>query len=550
MLLRTLVTGILLTAGAFAQMSSFPKPNYFRETFQRTQTKVQLRDPVKLKDFVVDGKLELSLKHFLELVMANNTDIQLQFLTVEVPRNAIQMALGVWDPTATAAFSTNRSTSLPSSALDARTTSETKSLFQPYSLGYSQLLDTGTSYSVTFSGSKSSQSNGFNFYNPALTAGLNFSVSQPLIRNRSMYVNRLPLMSAQSSYRISEYNLVNQILGLVNNAENIYWNVISARETLLVQEKARDVAAEYLKYMQQQLDLGALSPLDIFNPKQRLAAADVAVSQAKFTLLQAEDMLRHQVAADLDPQVRALPVVLTESVELGPAENITVDREQEVEKALNINPAIKAATQRLDVDDLGIQSAKNGLLPNLMFNVQYASNGRGGIYYPDSSSLVGSTNSAAIVIPGGISDALAQMFGFGYPTYQAGLTLTLPIRSRVASANMANAVVQKKTDALNLRNAQQNIRLNILTAVTSLEGAKEQLKLAIIQKDFADKNLDAENQKYKLGTETNQNVLQAQSDLAAAELNVVNNQIGVRTRLLNLLTQTGELLDERGIVVK
>ncbi len=45
-------------------------------------------------------------------------------------------------------------------------------------------------------------------------------------------------------------------------------------------------------------------------------------------------------------------------------------------------------------------------------------------------------------------------------------------------------------------------------------------------------------------------MLQAQSDLAAAELNVVNNQIGVRTRLLNLLTQTGELLDERGIVVK
>src|SRR5450755_1802757 len=99
MLFRTFITGILLTAGAFAQMASFPKPNYFRETFQKTQTKVQLRDPVKLKDFVVDGKLELSLKHFLELVMANNTDVQIQLLSLEVPKNAIQMALGVWDPT-------------------------------------------------------------------------------------------------------------------------------------------------------------------------------------------------------------------------------------------------------------------------------------------------------------------------------------------------------------------------------------------------------------------------------------------------------------------
>src|SRR5205823_3538241 len=72
MLLRTFIAGILLTAGAFAQVSSFPKPSYFRETFQSARTTVELKDPVKLRDFVVEGKLELSLKHYLELVMANN----------------------------------------------------------------------------------------------------------------------------------------------------------------------------------------------------------------------------------------------------------------------------------------------------------------------------------------------------------------------------------------------------------------------------------------------------------------------------------------------
>jgi hypothetical protein len=35
-----------------------------------------------------------------------------------------------------------------------------------------------------------------------------------------------------------------------------------------------------------------------------------------------------------------------------------------------------------------------------------------------------------------------------------------------------------------------------------------------------------------------------------AESAVVTNQVGVRMNLLNLLTQTGELLDERGIVVQ
>ena len=89
MLLRTFVTGLLLSAGAFAQMASFPKPRYFREVFKQTNTKVELRDPVRLKDFAVGGKLELSLKNFIELVMANNTDIQVAFLSLEIPKNNI-----------------------------------------------------------------------------------------------------------------------------------------------------------------------------------------------------------------------------------------------------------------------------------------------------------------------------------------------------------------------------------------------------------------------------------------------------------------------------
>ena len=548
MLFRTFVTGIILTAGAFAQMSSFPKPAYFREAFQGAQTKVELRDPVRLKDFVADGKLELSLKHFLELVMSNNTDVQIQLLSLEIPKNAIQTAMGAWDPRARSTFTTTRSTNLPSSALDALNASTiSKSLNQPYSLNYTQLLPEGTSYSVQFSGAKSSQTNSFASYNPSLTANLNFSVTQPLLQNRGAYVNRIPLMQAQSNFKISEFQLRAQLLTLINTAEGAYWNVVAARENLKVQEKARDTAAAYLKYMQQQLDLGALSPLDIYNPEANLAAAEVAVSTARFSLAQTEDALRHQVGADLDPEVRKLAVVLTEPVDLGPSDALAVDPEDKVRKALAINPNMLSAVQKLDVDDLGIQSARNGLLPNLALNVQYTSNGRGGIYYP-SSSLLGSGQ--AEPIPGGVADALGQMFGFGYPTYQAGLTLTLPIRSRAASAAMANAIVQKRTDALTVRNQQQNIRLQILNAVTALEGAKDQLKLAIIQRDFSQKNLDAENEKYRLGTEINQNVINAQQVLVQAESAVVTNQIGVRLNLLNLLTQTGELLDERGIVIK
>jgi outer membrane protein TolC len=546
MQVRTILTGILLTTGAFAQVTSFPKPSYFRETFGAAQTHVELKEPAKLKDFVAGGKLELNLKHFLELVMANNTDIQIQFLSLEIPRYNILAAYGVFDPNLRTSFQTTRSTNFvtsPSAALDASPVgSSLKSLSQPYSLSYSQTLSTGTQYSASFQGARSSSSAVTpNSYNVNLqTDALALTITQPLLRNRGTYVNRIPVMQAQSNLKVSEYSLRSQLLNLVNTAETAYWNVISARETLRVQEKARDTAAEYLKFMQQQLDLGALSPLDIYNPKASLAAAEVSVSSARFALVMAEDALRHQVGADLDTEVRKLPIELTESADPGSTESMAFDREQEVQKALAVNPAMKAALQRLDVDDLGIQSAKNGLLPNLSFIGSYTASGRGGAYM----------NGLREVIPGGLTDSLGQMFAFGYPTYQAGLTLTLPVRSKQASATMGTAVAQKKMDALNLRNQQQNVRLQILTAVTALEGAKDQLKLALVQQDFAKLNLDAENQKYQLGTEINQNVINAQQQLAAADLTVVNAQIGLRKSLLNLLTQTGELLDERGIVVQ
>src|SRR4051794_37827938 len=139
MFFRSFIAGTLAAVFAFGQMSSFPKPSYFRETFQKTRTKVELQAPIRLKDFAVEGKLELSLKNYLSLVMANNTDVQLQLLTLEIPKNNIQAALGVWDPKATASFSTQRATTVPINATTAQNAAfQTKSLNQPYSLAYTQ----------------------------------------------------------------------------------------------------------------------------------------------------------------------------------------------------------------------------------------------------------------------------------------------------------------------------------------------------------------------------------------------------------------------------
>ena len=550
MLSRTFLAGIIVSTGAFAQMSSFPKPNYFREVVRQTKTKVDLQPPVRLKDFVVSGKLELSLKNFLELVMANNTDVQVTFLSVEIPKNNITSASGIWDPTALASFSTTRTTSVPtnpSQSQNATLGSTSKSLSQPLSLSYSQALDTGTNYTVSFGGTKNSYSNSFSSYNPSLSSNMSFLVTQNLIRSRSRYVNRIPVMQAQSTFRRAEFNLRASLLTWVNTAENAYWKVVSARENVKVQEKARDTSKANLDFVQKQLDLGAVSPLDIFNPQGQLAAAELALSQARFALEQAEDIVRHQIAVDLDPELAKLPIELTEPVDVSTT-SLDLDPGREVQKALASNPNVKAAAQALDIDDLGIQSANNGLLPQLTFTASYANAGQGGVYSSSGSTLLG--GGSVLVVPGGLTDALSQMFGLNNPTYRGSLNLTLPIRNRTASMVLANSLVTKKTDALNLRNVQQNTRLNVLTAISTLNGAIDSLRLARVQEDLQHKNYDAEMEKYTLGTDINQNVVIALQTWVVAQSAVVTAQVNLRTSILNLYTQTGELLDERGIIVK
>jgi outer membrane protein len=541
--MRRLAVPLLLAASAFGQLSSFPKFSYFREAFHRPVTGVELKPPAHLDDYVAGDKLELSLRSYLDLVMANNTDIAIQRLTVDVAENAITRAFAIFDPLATASFSSTRQTTPASYSLEGAST--LVQLTEPANFGYQGMLPSGLQYNVNFSAQRLSTNDGFYNYNPALSANLGVNLVQPLMRGRGAFINRLPITMASSRLRKTEYDLKSSLLQLVSGAENIYWDAVLARENLRVAESARDLADQALKRAQRELQLGALSPLDIYNPEQQFASAEVGVSQARFLVQQEENTLRRQIGADLDAKIRTLPIVLTETV-TPDTTAAPADGEEEVKKAMAARPEIKSATQNLDLDDLQVHAAKNELLPNLSLTAGFMSQGIGGVCYPSSFFNCGVTNNE-VMVPGGLGDALGQLFGFGFPMYSFGLQLALPIKNRQASADMADALVSKKRDALNVRTTKQQVRLDVLNAVSQLESSREAVKLAMVARDLAQKYLDAEQKKYELGTSQIFFVLQAQGALVSAESAVVQNAVNFRRNKMNLLRSTGELLEERGI---
>jgi len=522
----------------------FPKPSYFKRHFARFPTHVQLQPPVRLNDFVAGGTLELSLRNFLDLVMANNPDVSIQKLTVEFSRSAITRAFGIFDPFATASFGATRTQTQSNNVLAGA--SRLNQLTQPFSLQYQQTLQNGTQYGISFNDVKNSSNSLYNTFNPQLNSNINFSVTQPLLRGRGMYITRLPISIARSRLRIADYTLHDQIIQLIAFAENAYWDVIGARENLRVQEESLKLADAALARAQKELDLGATSPLEIYQPQANRANAQLSVSQARYRLAQTEDALRRQIGADLDPKIRTLPIVLTATIE-PPLDSIRIDTEEAVATALRLRPDLKGVVQSMDVDDLSIKDATNRLRPDLSLTAQYGSSGLGGIFYP-----VNLLNPGQPVVPiaGGLGDALGGVFGFNNPIYGFGLTLRLPIKDRRTAADLSDAVNQRRLDALKQRSTEENIRLQVVTAINQIDSGKESIRIATIARDLAQKRVDADQKRYELGATTLFFVLASQADYVSAESNLVTQIINYRRSEINLLQRTGQLLDERGIVLQ
>ncbi|HLQ33950.1 MAG TPA: TolC family protein, partial [Chloroflexota bacterium] len=477
----------------------------------------------------------------------NNTDVAIQKLTLFTAQNAIQRAFAPFDPAFLGTFNATRANTPSNTVLEGA--SVLSSLNQQSNFRYTQTMESGMQYTVGFVGTKATNNSAFTNFNPSIQTNLQFTLSQPLLRNRGTYVNRIPIMVARSQYRASEANLRQRIIDLLTQAENAYWDVIDARETLKVRQKSLELAEAFLKLNRRELELGAISPLDIYQPEQQQATAQLAVTQALYRLQQREDVLRKWIGVDLHPDLRKLPVELTETV-LPPSEGLTIDQEEAIATALRMRPELESSRFNTDVADLRIQSATNQLRPDLTLGGNYTSQGRGGNFFQRSLATVAGGTGGSTLIPGGFTDAIDQLFAFGFPVYGFSLNLRLPIRDRRAAADLADAVVGKRTEMLNLRNLEQRIRLDVLNAVSGVEQSRASVKQAGVARDFAQKRLEAEQKKYELGAREAFFVLQAQIDLATAESDLLTQSIGYRRNLLSFLQSTGQLLEERGVVLQ
>ena len=531
----------LLLAAAPAPAQS---PESYRGMLTARDRSAKLPPPQHLANFVQNGKLRLSLRDAILLMLENNSAIRVDESQIEYRKFSLLGSFQPFDPILQSSLNINRYSSPGYSQLQGvgeSNTSTLNTLTQTGQLTYSQTFSPGTSFQAAVSSSKSGTNSSFNYFNPYFNSTLNLQFTQPLLRRAGRFANTAPILIARRSLDQSKANFSAEVNDALQQLIGQYWAAVQARGALDVQQRFLKLAQVSYDRDKRALQLGALPPLDIYRSESEVAARRVQVIQAQYALSQAEEGLRILIGADRDPTIHKLPLDLTENPE--PSGRLrTVDPEQALQQALDQRPEVEAAKDALQNDADSIRLAKNQVKPNLSLSGFYQSSGLGGNQY--------SLTTGQLIQSGGFGSSFNQVFGFGEPGYGGSLTLTLPFRNRGAKASLGSAYVSRSRDLSSAGQVREQITQEVSNAARQLEEAKMALTASMDSFDLAKKTLASEQRKYELGAETNFFVLDAQTRLAQAELVLLQTQINYRVALSDLDHATGGLLSPYRIAVE
>jgi outer membrane protein TolC len=504
---------------------------------------VDIRPVQGITERVVDGKLHLRMKDFLELVLKNNTSIALTRLDVYNAVDAITAAKAPYDPQFLASFQSQRSVSPQFTQISGAST--LSDLLQTSSLNYQQILPTGETVTAGYTAVRSSSNDAFDFLNPNTFGTLSIQVLQPLWRDRNNIENRGPLQIARTELQITSENSAASIADTVATAATQYWSAIRDRDNIGLQRQTYDRALKSYAHDKQSLELGAIASLDIFQSESQVADRKRGLVEAEYTYKASLDGLRRLIGADLTPQFRAIDIVLEDDPSALPPRSEVHPFEQALEEALRARPEVSASHRRVGVDDINAAIASNALKPRLDLIAQGSGSGLNGT----SAAVIGPLGITTPAASTGFGTTLSQTLRFAYPTYGGQLNLTLPFRNSAASAQLSDALVNKTRDRYNERQTQQQVTLDVRQAINAIELAAATIEAAITARDLSVKNVEAEQQKYELGSITAFELLDSQNQLAASESALLDANVVYQQAWISYQRATWTLLDGLGMVL-
>ena len=488
-----------------------------------------------------ESSLNLSLEDCIVKAMKYNLGVAIDILTPENRQYALGVANEKFLPTLSFSFFIRDEQQASYSFLDAADTLITQQ--NQYALDITQEIPFGGNFSLSLDTSKYDTNRTGITINPSYRATLRLDFTQPLLRNFGYNISRREIIVAKNNLNISEKDLQRSLQDTVYNVEEAYWSLVASIENLKVRQQSLKLAEDFLERQKRAVEVGTEAPIEILSARSEVATRQADILASEADVKNSEDNLKLilNLTAE-DPNFEFSQIIPQEMPEF---EKKEISLEAAFATALQKRPDLESTRIGLQNSEINLDFAKNQQLPGLNLVASYWSPGVSGtqlIYDRDNP-----WGPPIDEIPGGREDAFKDVFGFTYTNWSVRFNLDIPLNTFVSRANLAQARVDLQQATLMLKQQEQNIYLEIKRAVRAVETNYQRVEAYKVARELREQQLEAEEEKLKVGLTTPYFVLQYQRDLATAQTTELQAIIDYNLSLANLSRAMGISLEEKNI---
>ena len=367
------------------------------------------------------------------------------------------------------------------------------------------------------------------------------TVTQPLLRGFGASLNRRFIQIAKNDQKITGLLFEQQLIATVYGVIRLYTDLVALNEDVKVKAEAVALAEKLFADTKSQVDEGTLAPVEMTRANAALFSGRQELINARGLLEEQEAILKGVLTktGNQDPQVQAARIIPTDALTIPEMEQIQPIQDL-LSAAIANRPDLNQAGLQVENSEIGLKGARNAVRPQMDLVGVAQNNGLAGAVNPLSPSA-----DAALI--GGYGSVLDQIFTRKFPTYGIGVQVTLPIRNRIAEADLARDEIQLKQSQIRVRQLQNQARLEVEDALIAMRRARASHEAAVQARVLQEESLAAEQAKFEVGASTSFFVIQYESLLAQAKSTEVAAKSAYVKARAALQRATGTILSENQI---
>ena len=479
-------------------------PAHDSESASRPQQRVAQQSapagspPPALPLSATERVLELSLAQATQLALQNNLDIERGRFDPQIAHTQVEQARAVYDPSVGLTASLSQTKPLPQTGtldFDPQTGAVIgRSITRPFSKdvsvapSFKQQIVTGANYQLRFVNTWNKSSPAVfgtttRIVNPRYEERLELTFTQPLLKNFGIEFNTAVIRQAQNTEEIARQQLLQTVLNTVFEVQLGYWELVFRIEDLGVKREALELARNFLAENKLRVELGTLAPVELVQSDTQVKQREGDVITAEGAVGEAEDVLKQTLNIPESLGTWRIRLRPTDTPPYVPIVDIAI--QEKIDFALQHRPDVVQAQLKVASQEIARNAARNQRLPQLDL---------GGT--ASVSSFGGDLT--------GVTSDLGNTEGYNW---NFSLTFSYPLGNRAANNALQQQNLLLKQALIDQRKVQLTVSREIYQTVRNLETFSKNVEVRRAATVLARTQLEAEQEKFRLGLSTSFNVL-------------------------------------------